>query len=255
MGVIRDLSLRCTPENPPSDVEVTMILSPLTTVSRKANDRAAVALNTMKGQAAAAFKGNPDAASISSAVEGFRDVIEQFGRNTMLIESAGDVVVSACKATETVPQASEALGAQVSAGIAANNAYLMGTVLVDKILADTATSCASVRVVPPITPSQMRKKTGFGTQSVSGGGATLTIPKKLDVSKKAVKLPVTITKPASGYGTVTVKRGPKGLVATGGQITGSFGLWLTVPEGTKPGRAVVTFTSTAGVVKGTVRLV
>lgn len=251
--MLRDLSLVCNTSDPPTDPEITMIEGPLTTVSRKANDRAGEALNTMRAQAAAAFKDNPDAASVTSALDGFRDVIEQFGRNTMLIESAGDVEVTACTAAETVPQASEALGVQVQAAIDAFTAFQLGEVLLDKILTDTGTACAAVRVVPPISPSQMRKKTGSPTNRFGSGGATLTIPKKVDVGKKAVKLPVTITKPNTGYGSVTVRRGPKGIVATGGQVSGSFGLWLTVPAKTQPGIAIVTFTSADGVVKGALR--
>jgi hypothetical protein len=173
----------------------------------------------------------------------------------MLIESASEVVESACKATETVSLASEALGAQVNAGVEADNAYLMGTVLVDTILADTSATCAAVRVVPPITPAQIRKQTGSAAKTVTGAGTTLTLPKKLDVGKKSVRLPVTVKDPATGYGSVTIERGPKGIMATGGQITGSFGLQLTVPKGTATGKAVVTLTSAGGVVKGTVRFV
>lgn len=252
LEVLSALSLACSTDSPPTAMSITMLLSPLTMVSRPANDAATKALNSMKANAPAAFNGNPDAVSIGSALEGFRDVIDRFGRNTMLIESAGEIEPTACTAAETVPQASEALGAQVKAAIEANNAYEMGTILIDQILADTDTKCASVRVVPPIPPGQMKSKTGFPTKTVENGGASLTFPKKLKVGK-AAKLPLTVTNPGTGYGSVTVTKGPKGIVASGGQMNGSFGLWLTIPAKTSSGKAIVDVVTPAGRLQTTVR--
>jgi hypothetical protein len=97
-----------------------------------------------------------------------------------------------------------------------------------------------------MSPSDIKKKAGSAkTKKVQGGA--LTFPKSFNVGKKTTKLPVSIKSPVSGYGTITLTRRSKGIVATGGQVTkGSFGLLMVIPAKTKTGKVTVMFKVTGG---------
>ena len=97
-----------------------------------------------------------------------------------------------------------------------------------------------------MSPADIEKKAGSANTKKVQGGA-LTFPKSFNVGKKPTKLPVSIKSPVSGYGTITLTRGSKGILATGGQVTkGSFGLLMNIPAKTKTGEVTVTFKVTGG---------
>lgn len=259
-GVGEDLLFSCmiyensTGPQPADPMEVELIVQRLSFGGRPALDRANEAWNRLKVAQQKAFAGDPAAGTAAADVAGLNGVIEAYGRGIMNLEEAGELF----KKCTTHPAMLAARSALEQQQASSGAAFTEMTRLYTKLEAEfqaTQKACKTVRVREEISAKDMQKAGAPTTKSA--GGATLVFPKTLDVGKKPKKLPVNVTSPAAGRATVTVKRGAKGIVATGGWVAeGTFGLLMTVPKATKTGKATVTFTLDSGVtVTGTVKLV
>lgn len=239
-GVINDLTPICdgghSPANP---TEVDLIVQRLSFSGRPAVDRAAVAWNAMKSAQKKAFAGDPNAPAVGVDIDALKGVIEGYGKAIMMIETTGDLF-AACNSEQTWQVASESANQNLTdlATVGAQSIQIAGDI--QMAFQDTQDKCSSVKVRERI-PNQLIQKSGEPKTSKSGGSG-LTYPKTLKVGKKAVKLPVNVTSPGSGYGTVTLTLGSKDVVATGGWFeSGTFGLLMTVPGKTKTGKATLRF--------------
>ena len=251
-GVITDLEGTCDPR-PANPQEVELIVVRLSFFGRPAVDRANAARNRMRAAQKQAFAGDPQAPVVGVDIDFLKYVIEGYGRSIMLLESAGELF-AACNSDETYAAAAAAL--EPISQLVAKTGQDMVQITGDIQMAFQATQdeCALVKVRERIPENQIQKAGEPTTKKA--GGAAITYPKTLDVGKKPVKLPVNVKSPATGYGTITVTRGSKGIVATGGWVEpGSFGLLMTVPGKTKTGKVTATFELESGpTVKGTLAL-
>lgn len=251
-GVIADLTGTCDPR-PANPQEVELIVERLSFSGRPAIERANAAWNRMKAAQKEAFAGDPLAPAVGVDIDALNAVIESYGRSIMLLESAGELF-AACNSDETYAAASAALEpiSELVAKTGQDSIQVTGDI--QMAFQATQDTCKAVRVREEI-PDKQIKKVGAPTTKKSSGAA-LTYPRTLDVGNRAVKLPLNVKSPNAGYGTVTVKRGPKGIVATGGWMDpGTFGLLMTVPGKTKPGKVTVTLELDGGpTVKGTITL-
>lgn len=253
-GVVNDLTPICdgghSPANP---TEVDLIVQRLSFSGRPAVDRAAVAWNAMKSAQKKAFAGDPKAPAVGVDIDALKGVIEGYGKAIMMIETTGDLF-AACNSEQTWQVASESANQNLTdlATVGAQSIQIAGDI--QMAFQDTQDKCSSVKVRERITDPQMGKAGKPKTSST--GGASLIYPKTLNVGKKPVKLPVNVTSPGSGYTTITVTRGSKGIVATGGWAEpGTFGLLMTVPGKTKTGKVTLAFALEGGpTVKAQIRL-
>lgn len=228
-----------TGPKPANPAEVDLIVTRLDMSARPAIDKAAKAWNRMTAAQKAAFAGDPEAAGVAADIEGLKAVIEGYGRGISMLEATGDLY-KACVNFDAWLVAGQSLG---NDSIDLVSTGQLNTRLVASISAafqKTQDTCKQVKVSAPISPQKMKRQAG-DVSTKESGGAALTYPKSLDVGKKPVTLPLNVTSPG-GYGMIEVKRGSKGIVATGGDMqAGSFGLRLLVPGRTKPGTARLVF--------------
>lgn len=234
--------------------EVDLISVRIDQFSRPAVDRAAAAWNAMKAAQRSAFKGMPDAVGVEIDVDLLNDVIAALGRGNIYLESAAGMIRNA-KTDEACADAYGALG--YWSPEYAKGSVLQGTLVraIEAAMKTTDEACAEFIIVDSMSPGDIEKKAGSANTKKVQGGA-LTFPKSFNVGKKPTKLPVSIKSPVSGYGTITLTRGSKGILATGGQVTkGSFGLLMIIPAKTKTGEVTVTFKVTGGpTIKAPIRL-
>lgn len=221
---------------------------PLYFVVKPTLEDADAAVLTMKALMDKALKGHPQESKITEAVKAMRPNLTLYQQSRMRLESLADLWETLptvdkdpnpCVAAST--QLADESGKYVEAAQAKN-------ALVRKISAALGLSdelCEGIEVTDPI-PDKQIKKAG-DPKTTSTGGASLTYPKSLDVGKKPKKLPVNVKSPQSSYGTVSLKRGSKGIVATGGWFEpGTSGLLMTVPGKTKTGKVTLTFALEGG---------
>lgn len=255
-GVMSDLNNSCLIDGsginlakPADPAEIDLIVARLG-ISRQAVDRAGKAWNAMKTAQKQAFADDPQAPAVSVDIDALQKVIEGYGRVIPLIEGTGDLY-SVCNSLETLGVAQDGLQTHQIEFVNNGTENIRITADIQMAFQATQDACKKVRVREKIPKSQMKQLT---TRQV--GGAALTYPKSVKVGKKAVQLPVSVTSATSGYGTVAVTRGSKGIVATGGWMEpGTFGLLMTVPGKTKAGKLTVTFTADGGpTVQGRIRL-
>lgn len=232
-------------------LEVALIIGKIGYASKPAVDRAAIAWNAMKAAQGKAFAGDPAASAAAADIDALRGVIESYGLVNMKLEDTGDLY-AACNSLSTWQVANDSLQQDSITFVNAGTDNLRLTAAIQMGFQATQDVCKLVRVREQIPPAQMKGKAT--TRAV--GGAALVYPKVLTMGKKAVRLPVNVTSTVSGYGTISVTRGSKGIVATGGWMEpGTFGLLMTVPRATKSGKLAITFTTESGpTVKGFVRL-
>lgn len=252
--VLEDLRQSCRPDlgklaNP---VEVDLIVGRLS-YSRPLLDRANNARNAMKDALQTAFAGDPQAAAVGVDIAALGHVIEVYGQGIQHVEQTGELW-AACTSEQTWEVANDALTGNTIEFV--NNGTDSIRIAGDIQMAFQATqdACKTVRVREEIPATQIKKAGAPTTRKA--GGAAITYPKTLDVGKKPVKLPVNVKSPATGYGKITVTRGPKGIVGTGGWVEpGTFGLLMTVPGKTKTGKVTLTFSvEGSATVEGTIRM-
>ncbi len=230
---------------------------PLYFLAKPALDDADQQVSVMLAALTTAFKDHPRKAKIVGAVGQLRSNLAKYQESRMRLETLADDY----EAVPPLDQAFEPCAAlakrvadesvlYVAAGQAKN--HLVGDI--SSALAASDEWCEGIEVTGPI-PDKKVKKVG-PPKTEKSGGATITFPKTVDVGKKALELPVDVKSPASGYGTVTVTKGSKGIVATGGQVSqGPFGLLMTIPAKTTTGKVTLTFALEGGpTVKGGIRL-
>lgn len=250
-GVGEDLLFSCmiyensTGPQPADPMEVELIVQRLSFSGRPALDRANEAWNRLKFAQQKAFAGDPAAGSAAADVAALNDVITAYGRGIMNLEDAGELF----KQCTTHPAMLAARSALEQQQASVGAAFTQMTGLYTKLEAEfqaTQKVCKTVRVREEISAKDIRKAGAPATKS--SGGATLVYPKTFDVGHKSKMLPLNVTSPAAGRATVSVKRGSKGIVATGGWVAeGAFGLLMSVPGGTKTGKVTVTFRLDSGV--------
>lgn len=246
------VSLNCA-TSPVDPQEVELIIERLSFSGRPALDRAGAAWNRLKAAHKQAFAGDPQATAVADDIDALNRVIEDLGRSKTLLESTQDLWV-ACNSAETYQAASAATQSAQDLEIDAGAESMRLTGAIQMAFQSTQDACSAVKVRERLPANQIEKSGDRKTSK--SGGAGLTYPKTLDVGKKPKRLPVNVTSPGTGYGTITVTRGSKGIVATGGWVEpGTFGLLMTVPAKTKTGKVTLTFSLEGGAtVKGTVRL-
>jgi len=252
--VIRDLGESCRPDlgKPANPAEVDLIVGRLS-YSRPLLDRANDARNRMLTALPKAFAGDPQAPAVGVDIRALGTVISNYGSGISNLEETSKLW-AACSSEQTWQVANDALlGDRIAF---ANNGTQSIQIAADIQMAFQATqdACSAVKVRERIPTNQIKK--AGDPQTRKAGGTALTYPKTLNVGKKPVKLPVNVKTPGSGYTTVTVSRGSKGIVATGGWADpGTFGLLMTVPGKTKPGKVTLAVTQEGGPgVEATVRL-
>lgn len=251
--VVVDLQhLNCT-AGPVDPQEVEFIVEKLPFAGTPAIDRAAVAYNRLKFAHAKVFAGDPQAPAVLADINALNAAIEEFGRSKILLESTQDVWV-ACNSEQTYDIASAETASAQAIALAATQKSTQLTASIQMAFQATQDACKAVRVVGSFPEKRIKKDGPPATKE--SGGAALTFPKTLDVGKKPKKLPVNVKSPQSSYGTVSLKRGSKGIVATGGWFDpGSAGLLMTVPGKTKTGKVTLTLALEGGpTVKGTITL-
>lgn len=241
--------------HPANAAEVDLITVPLDQSVAPALDRAAQARNRMLAAQAKAFAGNPDAVGLSVDVEMLSKVIEALGRGKITLASAGEIYRTA-QSEETCLSAGAEISSWGPEYVSAS--ALQGTLVraITSVLTKTQETCSGVRVVDPLSPKAIKRKSGASSvRTDRAGGASLLAPATLDIGKKPVKLPLTIKNPPSGYMTIQVNRGGKGIVATGGDAQGSpFGVLMTVPGKTPDGMMTVTIQGDFGIAKTRLRV-
>lgn len=240
--------------HPADPGEVDLIAVQIGQFSRPAVEQAAEALRTMQATRRSAFAGNPDQIDIELALEDFRGVIEALGRGNIMLDSAGEMFRGA-QAEETCNAAAAQLGYWGPEYASASVLQGAAVRALENAMKTTDKACAEF-TFESLSPQDVKDKAGR-VRTRRSDGASVTLPKSVERGSKRVKIPVSVTSPASGYGTVTLSRGPKGIAATGGQVTkGSFGFLVTIPKTTKEGKVTLTFALEGGpTVKGTIRLV
>lgn len=229
---------------------------PMYFVAKQNLDDADKQVGVMLGVLKAALKDHPREAQIAAVVTQLRPNVNKYQESRMRIESIADQFEAAPDPTVDAEPCEAAATALADESVKYVEAGQTKNRLVGQISRALALSelCEAVEVTGPI-PDKKVKKAG-APKTEKSGGAAITFPKSLDVGKKPRRLPVDVQSPASGYGTVTVTKGSKGIVATGGQVTqGSFGLFMTIPAKTKTGTVTLTFALAGGpTVKGVIRL-
>ncbi len=259
-GVAADLHRSCyieensTGPKPADPQDVEFIVERLSYGARPALDAANTALSRLQAAQKKAFAGDPNASQAAGDVAALRDVIAAYGRSVMLIEDDGDLYAS-CKTYPAYQAAEDSLLGHEIEFVNISLRYQPLYTRIQDAFTATLGTCKTVRVREEI-PAKDIQKAGPAKTSRSGG-ATLVYPKSLDVGKKPKKLPVNVKSPAADYGSISVTRGSKGIVATGGGFTDqAFGLLMTIPAKTKPGKVTITFRTDSGVVvTGTMTLV
>jgi hypothetical protein len=253
-GVLEELRQSCRPDlgKIADPMEVALIVGRLS-YSRPLLDRANNARNAMKAALPRAFAGDPQAPAVGVDIAALGTVIENYGRGISMLEQTGELW-SACTSEATWEVASDALTGNTIDFV--NNGTENIRIAADIQMAFQATqdACSEVRVRERIPQNQIQK--AGDPKTTKSGGAALTYPKSLDVGKKPKRLPVNVKSPGTGYGTISVTRGSKGIVATGGWFEpGTFGLLMTVPGKTKTGKVTLTFALEGGpTVEAKVRL-
>jgi hypothetical protein len=251
-AVVELVSLKCnsTPVDPNA---VDLIIGKFRYGAVPSLDRAGKAWERLTSAQKQAFAGDPDAAAVAGNISALKGVIEDLHRSRMLLESTEDPWV-ACNSDETYQSAVAATEGAQDVEIDATEESMRLTGAIQIAFQATQDACKAVRVRGEIPDKQMKK--AGDPKTTSTGGAALTYPKSLDVGKKPKKLPVNVKSPGTGYGTITLTRGSKGIVATGGWFEpGTFGLLITIPGKTKTGKVTLAFALEGGpTVKGTIRL-
>ena len=243
--VLQDLGQSCRPDlgklaNPD---EVDLIVGRLS-ISRPLLDRANDARNRMKSALKKAFAGDPQAPAVGVDIDALGTVIEVYGRGIMQVEETAKLW-AACNSEQTWQIATDALLGNTIEFVNNGTQSVQIAGAIQMAFQNTQDACKAVRVREHIPANQIKKAGDPKTRS--SGGAALTYPKTLDVGKKPKKLPVNVTSPSSGYGTVSVTRGSKGIVATGGWFEpGESGMLMTVPGKTKTGKVTLTFALEGG---------
>lgn len=232
--------------------------NPLYFVVKPTLGDADAAVLTMRGLMKEALKGHPRESKITQAVSALRPNLALYQESRMRLESLADMwetLPTVDKDPNPCVAASKQLADESGKYVEAAQAK---SALVRQISAALNLSdelCEGIEVTDPI-PEKKIKKTG-PPKTQKSGGASLTFPKTVDVGKKPKNLPVNVTSPQSSYGTLSLKRGSKGIVATGGWFeAGTSGLLMTVPGKTKTGKVTLTFALEGGpTVKAKVKLI
>jgi hypothetical protein len=240
---------------------VVQAASRLEAETRPAIDAANEARNEMLATVDKAFGGSRKHVKTHLKLTG--SYIEILGRARMNIDTAGDAFITA-QSEESCNQAQNLLQTSVETAEFTEQAGELQFMIMKEIDQDLMAMkriCSNIRVVAEMSAAEIEKRSDSDTaRTKKSGGASLLFPSTLDVGRKAVKLPLTVRSKVPGSATISVTRAGKGIVATAGDASaGGFGLLMTIPSGTKPGKATITYRLSSGgspvVLKGVVRLI